>query len=78
MYYNVVQRNRQEFKESLEFSEAERTALAEANTEMDVKISTLTSQLTEAKQLYEARYVNLLYSIQGRGMTAWILFLESY
>ena len=49
----TVQRNRQEFQESLDFSEAERTALAEENAELGGKVSSLAAQLSEANQLHE-------------------------
>ena len=55
-------------------------ALAEANAEMDVKISTLAAQLSEAKQLHEeARYSIILSYTQYTGSKLdWIIFLESY
>ena len=48
-----MQRSQQEFKESMDFSEAERLTLVETNAELDLKLSSLTTELTQAKQQME-------------------------
>ena len=48
-----LQRSRQEFQESLDFSEAERMTLADTNAELDVKVSKVTGELAQAKEQLE-------------------------
>lgn len=59
--YLESQRKHTEVKESLEFSEAERTALLDSNTELESQLKTLGAELQETRcALKQAKYVLFL------------------
>lgn len=72
-----LQRKHAELKESLEFSEAERAALLDSNTELESKLTTLGAELEESQcALKKAKYV--LFVIESKQSSALVTSLNPF